>query len=645
MSPFRLPAVLVPVAVLVIAAASLGPPGGTALAAAPGQSSCPTHANLTINCGVVYNPTDGETFDVYEPSHQVDTPLPAVLLIHGGGWSKGSSQGTGLVSIAEQMAAAGLATFSLNYTLDTNGPSYPQALTDVQTAVAFLHSNPSSSGEWDIEPGHIGAVGQSAGAYFAAMLATCTAQGSLCPVPQIQAASVWSAPEDLTALGCQTQQTCPAGSGGATIANYLGCYIATCSNPQTYSNASPVTWVSPGSAPMQIWNSDNELIPVGQVPEMIGEMHADCTSYRYGVLPGNQHTAYTDIVLNSTIDFLQQELGSSPPTLGCDTAPPQTDTASAFDPAEGGASGEVVAFGGCCTSTGGPLADTWTLTNGTWVLKHPATSPPARLGASMAWDPATSQLILFGGETDTPPPHNTMLNDTWTWNGTTWTQLSPATSPPVRSEASLAYDVPTGLLVLFGGEQAPTDFNNGAALNDTWTWNGTNWTAAGTAESPPPARYGASMATDPASGHPILFGGDTVTSTCDGSCLDLLSDTWEWNGSGWQQLSPTQSPEPREFASMAATPTGLVLFGGLNGTTSGTSNNALNTESLLGDTWTFSNGQWTQQDPATSPPDRYGATIAASPVAGEQAVLSGGFTGSDVFDGTVWQWNGTNWSS
>ena len=35
--------------------------------------------------------------------------------------------------------------------------------------------------------------------------------------------------------------------------------------------------------------------------------------------------------------------------------------------------------------------------------------------ASMAYDPATGQLVLFGGY------DGGFLDDTWTWNGTTWT--------------------------------------------------------------------------------------------------------------------------------------------------------------------------------------------------------------------------------
>ena len=44
-----------------------------------------------------------------------------------------------------------------------------------------------------------------------------------------------------------------------------------------------------------------------------------------------------------------------------------------------------------------------------------------------------------------------MHADTWTYNGVTWTKQSPSTSPPARSNAAMAYDPASGNVVLFGG--------------------------------------------------------------------------------------------------------------------------------------------------------------------------------------------------
>lgn len=118
----------------------------------------------------------------------------------------------------------------------------------------------------------------------------------------------------------------------------------------------------------------------------------------------------------------------------------------------------------------------------------------------MAYDPATRTMLLFGGHSDRYP----YLGDTWIWNGTTWTKLSPSTSPLARSDAPVAYDAATRTVLLFGGEGMISEGEYGG-LSDTWSWNGTTWTKLSPAASPA-ARYGASMAYDPGTNAMLLFG-------------------------------------------------------------------------------------------------------------------------------------------
>ena len=74
----------------------------------------------------------------------------------------------------------------------------------------------------------------------------------------------------------------------------------------------------------------------------------------------------------------------------------------------------------------------------------------------MAYDAATSTVVLFGGYTGTK-----YLNDTWSWNGTAWSQLSPGTSPGIRAFTSVAYDAPRSTILVFGGQASgnPTVLN------------------------------------------------------------------------------------------------------------------------------------------------------------------------------------------
>jgi len=138
----------------------------------------------------------------------------------------------------------------------------------------------------------------------------------------------------------------------------------------------------------------------------------------------------------------------------------------------------------------------------------------------MAYDPATAQMVLFGGQSTSGD-----LNDTWTWDGTTWTQLFPATSPSTRSYTSMAYDSATAQMVLFGGAT-----NTGGFLNDTWTWDGTTWSQLFPATSPP-ARNSATMSYDPATTQLVLFGGGGIGG-------GWINDTWTYGAPATVTLTP-----------------------------------------------------------------------------------------------------------
>jgi hypothetical protein len=247
----------------------------------------------------------------------------------------------------------------------------------------------------------------------------------------------------------------------------------------------------------------------------------------------------------------------------------------------------------------GPVASVWVgvspaaaTSTPVWTQLFPA-GPPARELAASADDPATGQLVLFGGT------NGSYLGDTWTWNGTTWSLFSSTGGPSARTNASMAYDSATGQLVLFGGS------DSSGYLGDTWTWTGAGWSLFSSAGGPSARAY-ASMAYDSATGQVVLFGGSGGSGG--------LGDTWTWTGTGWSLFSST-GPPARQGASMdydQAT-SQLVLFGGFGGV-------------YLGDTWAWDGTTWTQLSLA-GPPVRYAATMDYDSTA-SQLVLFGGYNGS-----------------
>ena len=248
------------------------------------------------------------------------------------------------------------------------------------------------------------------------------------------------------------------------------------------------------------------------------------------------------------------------------------------------------------------LNDTWTYNGTTWTQQFPTTSPPALQFPSLAYDSAISQLVVFGEF----PVNGTETSETWTYNGTTWTQQFPTTSPPPRSQPSMAYDSAISQLVLFGGTTA-----NGN-LGDTWTYSGTTWTKRSPATSPP-AQLDASMVFDATTSQMVL--------------LSTYGTTWTYNGTTWTRQSPATSPPARSGASMVydSGSGDVVVFGGV----------PPQSDTDLTDTWTYDGSTWTDQSPATGPSGRTWASIGYDPGSG-QVVLFGGSNVTGYADADTW---------
>jgi Galactose oxidase, central domain len=180
---------------------------------------------------------------------------------------------------------------------------------------------------------------------------------------------------------------------------------------------------------------------------------------------------------------------------------------------------------------GGGNNDTWIWDGKNWRQANPASTPALRSGAAIGYDDARQLVVLFGGQT-TDNRYGMLLNDTWLWNGSTWTQAAPATTPPARQGAGFTSYTAGQHLVLFGGSTGHT------LLGDTWIWDGSNWQEHTSAEGPSP-RVWAAMTYHTHTQQAILIGGAGEGSA---AMPVALSDTWTWNGSGWQQLTSSTMP-------------------------------------------------------------------------------------------------------
>lgn len=278
----------------------------------------------------------------------------------------------------------------------------------------------------------------------------------------------------------------------------------------------------------------------------------------------------------------------------------------------------ILLFGGCCYPH--MSNDTWSFDLGTntWSNRNPARAPTPRYDFGMAYDRAADRTLLFGGGEVMG-----LSNETWSYDyaNNTWTQLFPSRSPSARCSAKLAYDAESDRSILFGGWQTDSPF----IVGDTWSYDyeGNSWEELTPASSPPtsnsygfayasledrmilyegsqpttqsfdtntktwaridavnpPNRAAPSMTYDALADRVIVFGGFTLNPS------PLTAETWslDIDAGVWERRDTVAAPRPRDYASMTFDEAAgvSILFGGSIAVDNGTSSLEAS------DTWSF----------------------------------------------------------
>lgn len=209
----------------------------------------------------------------------------------------------------------------------------------------------------------------------------------------------------------------------------------------------------------------------------------------------------------------------------------------------------AVLYGGNAVNNSTNYSDTWELNGTSWTLESKS-GPGPRCCHALAFDSNRGVTVFYGGSHLLD-----VFADTWEWDGTSWTEVAIA-GPGPRYAPTMAYDTANQVVVLYGGS---TDFFGTTNFTDTWTYDGTSWTQVAT--DGPPGRFIPQMVYDSDRGKMVLFG-----SATDSSGTTILNDTWEWDGSSWTEVT-TNAPTPRYYHAMAYhEPTAsTILFGGFDG--------------------------------------------------------------------------------
>lgn len=232
------------------------------------------------------------TATVYRPRRS--GLMPAVLVVHGGGWARRSPDD--MTRISKSLASRGFVAVNVAYRL---APEYlyPAPLEDLQQAMHWITDNAEML---QVDPQRIGAFGYSAGAHLVSLLAVAENQGFGQPSDyRLKAVVAGGTPADLTRW-----------PKSGLVKTFIGERYA--DSPERWTEASPITHVSPASPPFFLYHGGlDTLVEVEQALLMKEKLDAAGVHAELFTVPYHGHISM--FVLNRSAvrrgaAFLEQML-------------------------------------------------------------------------------------------------------------------------------------------------------------------------------------------------------------------------------------------------------------------------------------------------------------------------------------------------
>jgi acetyl esterase/lipase len=241
-------------------------------------------ADVAFDKDVIYGKAGGTDLklDLSRPKKPAGGKLPCVVVIHGGGWGAGNKQQHD--DLTWQFASRGYVAATIGYRL-APAHQFPAQVHDVKCAVRYLRAHADKYG---LDPDRIGAIGFSAGAHLSMMLGTTTAAEGLegdggwaDQSSRVQAVVSFFGPTDLAADDIPP-----------VVIDILTRFIGGTKRekPEAFRKASPLTHVSPGDAPMLLFQGTKDpLVPHTQAYPMLEAMTKHNIPGRIELLIGAGH--------------------------------------------------------------------------------------------------------------------------------------------------------------------------------------------------------------------------------------------------------------------------------------------------------------------------------------------------------------------
>ncbi len=222
-----------------------------------------------------------EKADLYVPLNRAaDVRSPAVVIIHGGGWTGGTRDASRELNIGTTLALNGYVGMSIDYLLATDtASSWPTNIHDCKTAVRWLRKN---AARLQIDPDHIGVIGGSAGGHLTSLL------GLTGPADGLDPKEPWSE------FSCAVQCAVPMyGAGEVRDSKSALAMLGKTRDeaPDLYKLASPITHADAKDPPFLILHGTaDKTVPVEQSEILAAALKKAGVAHELVLVPDAPHT-------------------------------------------------------------------------------------------------------------------------------------------------------------------------------------------------------------------------------------------------------------------------------------------------------------------------------------------------------------------
>jgi len=228
---------------------------------------------------VEYGAASGESLKLDIDIPAGPGPFPAVIYVHGGGWTKGDKTIEG-ASMFDPLRNAGIARFSINYRL-APAYKYPASSDDVDTAIRWVKAR---TADYNIDPTRIVLMGDSAGGHLVA-LATTRADAST----RVAATVVFYGPTDMEKFFLRDASKLPPGHKSPGEA-YFGITADTPEARKLLREASPAAHVRAGLPPFLLLHGDKDpLVPIEQTVAFQQKLREAGVPCEFIIVKGGMH--------------------------------------------------------------------------------------------------------------------------------------------------------------------------------------------------------------------------------------------------------------------------------------------------------------------------------------------------------------------